>query len=161
MSEKEKGKKPEAKKEGKADAGKEGAGKKGKGKEKEEEIDPEDQALMDELELLVTRCRDPEAGLRRAALDKMRDQVRTSASSMTAVPKPLKFLRPHYATLKETHAAAADAETKTALADVIALLARSPPPAPLPLASGRREQRQHTTLDRAAPRAGDDVRGRG
>lgn len=29
-----------------------------------------------------------------------RQEIRTSTSSMTSVPKPLKFLRPHYGTLK-------------------------------------------------------------
>lgn len=30
-----------------------------------------------------------------------RQEIRTATSSMTSVPKPLKFLRPHYGTLKE------------------------------------------------------------
>jgi 26S proteasome regulatory subunit N1 len=31
-----------------------------------------------------------------AALDAIKTFIKTSTSSMTAVPKPLKFLRPHY-----------------------------------------------------------------
>lgn len=34
------------------------------------------------------------------ALDTLRLLIRTSTSSMTAVPKPLKFLRPFYTDLK-------------------------------------------------------------
>lgn len=34
--------------------------------------------------------------LYKAALDAIKDSIKTSTSSMTAVPKPLKFLRPHY-----------------------------------------------------------------
>ena len=42
---------------------------------------------------------------------------------MTSVPKPLKFLRPHYGTLKDNYAAAAAGPAKTMLADVLSLLA--------------------------------------
>ena len=50
-------------------------------------------------------------------------EVRTSTSSMTSVPKPLKFLRPHYATLKANYASATPGKDKTLLADVLSLLA--------------------------------------
>jgi len=43
---------------------------------------------------------------------------------MTSVPKPLKFLRPHFGTLKDTYTKAADTDpTKPMLADVLSLLA--------------------------------------
>ena len=42
---------------------------------------------------------------------------------MTSVPKPLKFLRPCYDTLKETHAACAEGDNKRLLADIVSLLA--------------------------------------
>jgi hypothetical protein len=35
----------------------------------------------------------------KTSLDRIKNFIRTSTSSMTAVPKPLKFLRPHYNTL--------------------------------------------------------------
>ena len=53
----------------------------------------------------------------------MVNEVRTSTSSMTSVPKPLKFLRPHYATLKANYDAAKPGKDKTLLADVLSLLA--------------------------------------
>ena len=53
----------------------------------------------------------------------MVNEVRTSTSSMTSVPKPLKFLRPHYATLKANYASATPGKDKTLLADVLSLLA--------------------------------------
>jgi len=53
----------------------------------------------------------------------MVNEVRTSTSSMTSVPKPLKFLRPHYATLKTTYETAEAGPAKTMLADVLSLLA--------------------------------------
>lgn len=34
--------------------------------------------------------------LYKAALEAIKNFIKTSTSSMTAVPKPLKFLRPHY-----------------------------------------------------------------
>ena len=34
--------------------------------------------------------------LRQNSLNLLRGQIRSSTSSMTSVPKPLKFLRPHY-----------------------------------------------------------------
>lgn len=42
---------------------------------------------------------------------------------MTSVPKPLKFLRPHYAGLKETFEKCTHAENKKLLADILSLLA--------------------------------------
>jgi len=38
------------------------------------------------------------------ALDQIKDLIKTSTSSMTAVPKPLKFLRPHYDAFEKAHA---------------------------------------------------------
>jgi len=42
---------------------------------------------------------------------------------MTSVPKPLKFLRPHYATLVEIQGKLVDQENKTFLADIMSVLA--------------------------------------
>ncbi len=52
--------------------------------------------------MLVTRITEPGNApeLRIAALDALSHEIRTSTSSMTAIPKPLKFLRVHYDTLK-------------------------------------------------------------
>ena len=116
---------PEKKEAEKKPAGEEAkAGeKKGKKKEEENELSEEDAQLQKEMELLVTRAKDPVLELRKAALQNMVKEIRTATSSMTSVPKPLKFLRPHYGTLKETYAAAKPDETKTMLADVLSMLA--------------------------------------
>ncbi len=37
------------------------------------------------------------------AIDAIKDFIKTSTSSMTAVPKPLKFLMPHYEDLTKTY----------------------------------------------------------
>jgi hypothetical protein len=42
---------------------------------------------------------------------------------MTSVPKPLKFLRPHYDGLKATCEACADGDNRRLLADIVSLLA--------------------------------------
>lgn len=72
---------------------------KAKDKDKEE-ISAEDKALQEGLELAVERSQDPDPSVQLMALEHLRKEIRAATSSMTSVPKPLKFLRPHYATLK-------------------------------------------------------------
>lgn len=50
--------------------------------------------------------------LYRPALEELRRQIRSSTTSMTSVPKPLKFLRPHYGKLKEIYEGMAPGENK-------------------------------------------------
>ena len=69
---------------------------------KEDELSEEDLQLKNELEMLVERLSEGDAKLYKPALESLRTLIRTSTSSMTSVPKPLKFLRPHYADLKKT-----------------------------------------------------------
>lgn len=80
--------------------------------EVEEELSEEDQTLKSELELLVTRLGEPKQELYKACLESLRTLIRTSTSSMTSVPKPLKFLRPHYQTLVNIYNSWKDSETK-------------------------------------------------
>ena len=54
---------------------------------------------------------EPDTSLYKPALEAIKNFIKTSTSSMTAVPKPLKFLRPHYdelTTLYEEWPAGAD-----------------------------------------------------
>ena len=46
---------------------------------------------------------EPDTSLYGPALDAIKNFLKTSTSSMTAVPKPLKFLRPHYDELAELY----------------------------------------------------------
>lgn len=105
-----------------ADAKGKGKGKK-KGEKLEDELSPEDEELKTQMELLVTRAQDKELEIRKAALQAMVKEIRTATSSMTSVPKPLKFLGPHYVTLKESYEGASADETKVMLADVLSMLA--------------------------------------
>lgn len=68
---------------------------------KEDELSEEDLQLKNELEMLVERLREGDKKLYKPALESLRALIRTSTSSMTSVPKPLKFLRPHFPELKE------------------------------------------------------------
>ncbi len=46
--------------------------------------------------MLKAGLQEPDTTLYKPALDAIKNFIKTSTSSMTAVPKPLKFLRPHY-----------------------------------------------------------------
>lgn len=61
--------------------------------------------------------------LYKSALEAIKDSIKTSTSSMTAVPKPLKFLRPHYAPMGKLYEEWPAGENKTSLADVLSVIA--------------------------------------
>jgi len=69
----------------------------------------EDQELKERLETCVDTILNKESDeavtipLRLKALDMIVTELSSATSSMTSVPKPLKFLRPHYEVLKELH----------------------------------------------------------
>ena len=105
-------------------------------KEAEAELSEEDQELKDKLDLCVLRLsevgeRPDAAALAPAAVRSLAEEVRTSTTSMTSVPKPLKFLRPHYASLCSSQeklsaiGSASSKETAQELADVLSVLAIS------------------------------------
>ena len=53
--------------------------------------------------MVVRLCGTSEStDVRNNALQMLREAIASSTSSMTAVPKPLKFLRPHYGGMKDT-----------------------------------------------------------
>eukprot|EP00850_Spirogloea_muscicola_P005526 SM000025S08421 [mRNA] locus=s25:594791:601686:- [translate_table: standard] len=79
---------------------------------------------------MVERAQDPDAGVQRLALESMRREIRTATSSMTSVPKPLKFLRAHFGALKDFFHTMPDTarENKEFLADVLSVLAMTMSP---------------------------------
>jgi len=112
------------------------------------ELTPEDAELQAALSLMVQRSGDPDQGVQRLALESLRREIRSATrrgsasqagaaarlltrlparSSMTSVPKPLKFLRPKYDTLKATFETCAEGENKRLFADIISLLAMTRP----------------------------------
>eukprot|EP00112_Aurelia_sp_Birch-Aquarium-sp1_P012638 Seg2658.4 transcript_id=Seg2658.4/GoldUCD/mRNA.D3Y31 product="26S proteasome non-ATPase regulatory subunit 2" protein_id=Seg2658.4/GoldUCD/D3Y31 len=97
---------------------------KGKPAKKEEpELSEEDKQLQEELNMLVERLMEPDVSLHKPALEALRTQIRASTSSMTSVPKPLKFLRMHLGSLKNLHEKWTMKANKEFLADIISVLA--------------------------------------
>ncbi|GAA5795208.1 armadillo-type protein [Helicostylum pulchrum] len=91
-------------------------------KEEDEDLSEEDQQLKNELELMVERLKDTNKELHRPALEHLRTAIRTSTSSMTSVPKPLKFLSKFYPLLKQLHESWEDSADKKLFADILSVL---------------------------------------
>jgi 26S proteasome regulatory subunit N1 len=53
--------------------------------------------------MLIISRQESDTSLYKPALEAIKDRIKTSTSSMTAVPKPLKFIRPHYEKLEESY----------------------------------------------------------
>lgn len=88
------------------------------------DLSEEDEQLKTELEMLVERLTEKNEDLYRPALESLRTYIRTSTSSMTSVPKPLKFLRPHYPRLKELYNEwPSSSKDKALLAEILSVLA--------------------------------------
>eukprot|EP00164_Ancoracysta_twista_P000419 GFYU01000568.1.p1 GENE.GFYU01000568.1~~GFYU01000568.1.p1 ORF type:complete len:882 (-),score=333.91 GFYU01000568.1:196-2841(-) len=91
---------------------------------KEEEMTEEDLKLKADLELMVERVSDAKPEIQKAALDNLTKEIRESTSSMTSIPKPLKFLRPHFKTCKDVYdGLAAGSPNKAQFADVLSVMA--------------------------------------
>ncbi|XP_075233916.1 regulatory particle non-ATPase 1 [Lycorma delicatula] len=88
-----------------------------------EELSEDDKRLQEELNMLVEKITGSDEMLYLPALESMRDLIRTSTTSMTSVPMPLKFLRTHYGSLKEAFNKITDKKTKDLCASVISVLA--------------------------------------
>src|ERR1700760_2336111 len=54
-----------------------------------EELSEEDQQLKNDLEMLVERLKEDDSSLYQPSIDAIKNFIKTSTSSMTAVPKPL------------------------------------------------------------------------
>jgi hypothetical protein len=75
----------------------------------------EDRLKKEELELLVQRVKDTDEGVQKFALVTLSTEIKSATASMTSVPKPLKFLRPHYEELKTFFASMQPGENKVQL----------------------------------------------
>ena len=64
----------------------------------------EDKKLKEALELAVVQAKDADVAVSTAALQLMAKEIREATSSMTSVPKPLKFLSPFYGELTAFYA---------------------------------------------------------
>lgn len=79
--------------------------------------------MQEELNMLVERLQEPKEELYMPALESLRTLIRASTTSMTSVPKPLKFMRIHYDSMKEIYKKMPDNSTRQACADIISVLA--------------------------------------
>lgn len=86
------------------------------------EMTEEDLKLKEDLEMAFERCKDSDANVQKTSLEYMSKEMREATSSMTSVPKPLKFLSPFYADLKTVYSTTIAASNKLALADVLSVL---------------------------------------
>ncbi|KAL5428611.1 proteasome regulatory particle base subunit [Paraphaeosphaeria minitans] len=93
-----------------------------KGAPAAEELNEEDQQLKNDLDMLVERILGPDADLYNHALEKINEFIKTATSSMTAVPKPLKFLRPHYESLEKAYDSWPESDNKKSFADMLSVL---------------------------------------
>jgi 26S proteasome regulatory subunit N1 len=116
------------------------------------ELSDEDRALKLNLDLMVTRIRDSDPGVQvcssnrvavlvwaavtgipqsalsdfvqqALALQSISNEIRCATTSMTSVPKPLKFLRAHYDQLKAAFEEMAPGQNRQKLADIVSVLA--------------------------------------
>uniref|UniRef100_A0A453SPW7 26S proteasome non-ATPase regulatory subunit 2 homolog n=1 Tax=Aegilops tauschii subsp. strangulata TaxID=200361 RepID=A0A453SPW7_AEGTS len=95
----------------------------GKGKMKGDDLSEEDRELKARLEDCVERAQSRDPRKRVEAIDTLRKEIRAATSSMTSVPKPLKFLRAHYGTLKACFQRMRDPAQKKHMADILSVLA--------------------------------------
>ena len=103
----------------------------------ESNLSEEDKELKERLETCVSTVLNEEneasvtIPIRLTALDVIVTELRTATSSMTSVPKPLKFLRPHFQTIKSLYKTMEKSEDldngslelRARLADVLSVLA--------------------------------------
>lgn len=88
----------------------------------------EDRVLKDDLDLLILRLKETNVDLYLPALEQLRKQIKSATTSMTSVPKPLKFLREHYDTLKSIYDTMPTDQTKRFAADIVSILSMTMPP---------------------------------
>ncbi|XP_001607384.2 26S proteasome non-ATPase regulatory subunit 2-like [Nasonia vitripennis] len=89
--------------------------------EKDAELSDEDKKLQDDLRQLVEDVVENRSVS--SALSNLRKLMRSSTTSMTAVPKPLKYLKDSYPVLIRAHKKKTDPKEAARLADVISVLA--------------------------------------
>ncbi|KAF9968022.1 proteasome regulatory particle base subunit [Mortierella alpina] len=88
-----------------------------------EELSEEDQELKAQLEMLIERLKESDTKLYNPTLETLRTLILTSTSSMTSVPKPLKYLRPMYSDMVAIHESWPESADRKFLADILSILA--------------------------------------
>jgi 26S proteasome regulatory subunit N1 len=65
-------------------------------KRKKQQLSEEDEKIKAELEAQVEKLEEKDSDVRTETILKLKETILSSTSSMTSIPKPLKFLTPHY-----------------------------------------------------------------
>lgn len=86
-----------------------------------QDLSEEDLQLKDKLSALVVQLQEVDNSLQ--ALTSLESEVRNATTSMTSIPKPLKFLKAHYQVLKTFYSELQYSELKSRLANFISVLA--------------------------------------
>lgn len=88
----------------------------------EETLNEEDQMLKEKLELLVERLSDKDQAQREFGLAEISKEIKGATSSMTSVPKPLKFLSVMYKDIVKCYEATPAGEFKNQLAELCSIV---------------------------------------
>lgn len=86
------------------------------------ELSQEDKQKKEDIELIVERTKDLDENIQKSAIEALRTEVKSSKTSISSIPKGLKFLRAHYSTLKDIFESC-HGDNRTLLADVMSVLA--------------------------------------
>jgi len=96
-------------------------------KRKKQQLSEEDEKIKVELEAQVEKLEEKDGDVRAETILKLKETILSSTSSMTSIPKPLKFLTPHYDKLAGVYKVAKtspewDQKTVSHFATILSLL---------------------------------------
>ena len=93
-------------------------------KQKVQELSDEDKEYKKNIDQMIDGLLLPDADLRMNSYNLLKTEITTSTSSMTSIPKPLKFARVHYDKLKTYYSTLPekDKDFKNKLSDLLAVL---------------------------------------
>ncbi|KAA0145669.1 hypothetical protein FNF29_08441 [Cafeteria roenbergensis] len=117
----------------------------------EDGLTDEDRELKERLEEAVAKAAGADASVLASALETLRSSIQESTSSMTSVPKPLKFLAPHYEGLKRSYAALPETEAlRPSFSDILSVLAMVSDAAPMAEALAKLSREENQGKERKA-----------
>ncbi|OAF64859.1 MORN repeat-containing protein 3, partial [Intoshia linei] len=93
----------------------------------EEELNEEELALKNKLTDSMKKLASIDQSVFPEILNSLKCLIRTSTTSMTSVPLPLKFLKPHISEIKRIYEIIEDEETKKICGDIISVLSMTTP----------------------------------
>lgn len=106
-----------------------------------------------EINTLVDAIKQGDEQLIIPALEQLRSIIRESTTSMTSIPKPLKYLRNKYNDLKEAHLTIKSDKVKRDLADIISILAMTITEAPSKKETNQEDASNDAKTDETNPPA--------